>query len=55
MKNISEIEDIKKFKSYIDNLIELSNAITNNPKVDEENKKNITENLQPILEIKNLI
>ena len=55
LKNISEIEDIKKFKSYIDNLIELSNAITNNPKVDEENKKNITENLQPILEIKNLI
>jgi hypothetical protein len=55
LKNASEIQDIINLKSHIDNLIELSSAITNNPKVDEENKKNVTENLQPILEIKNLI
>ncbi len=54
LKNASDIQDINNLKSHIDTLIELSSAITNNPKVDEENKKNITENLQPILNVKNL-
>ncbi len=51
LSTISNIDDVKNLLPDVNELVKLSQSILSNPKIDEENKNNISENLEGILDL----